>query len=84
MPVFSHRYIRIAQDWVTVSALPPGPSPAPQPGTGTGAGTSYTAREQEIFQLQADAPACAECGALMVRNGACYKCLNCGSTSGCS
>jgi len=31
-----------------------------------------------------DAPSCADCGAIMVRNGACYKCLNCGSTSGCS
>src|SRR6185369_9643691 len=30
-----------------------------------------------------DAPVCFECGSLMVRNGACYKCLNCGSTSGC-
>ena len=31
-----------------------------------------------------DAPVCFECGSLMVRNGACYKCQNCGSTSGCS
>ncbi len=31
-----------------------------------------------------DAPVCAECGGLMTRNGACYKCDNCGSTSGCS
>jgi|YNPMSStandDraft_1061717.scaffolds.fasta_scaffold04747_2 ribonucleoside-diphosphate reductase alpha chain len=31
-----------------------------------------------------DAPACAECGGIMVRNGSCYKCENCGSTSGCS
>jgi ribonucleoside-diphosphate reductase alpha chain len=31
-----------------------------------------------------DAPSCADCGAIMVRNAACYKCLNCGSTSGCS
>jgi ribonucleoside-diphosphate reductase alpha chain len=31
-----------------------------------------------------DAPSCADCGAIMVRNGSCYKCLNCGSTSGCS
>jgi ribonucleoside-diphosphate reductase alpha chain len=46
--------------------------------------TGFTAREREIFELQADAPACAECGALMVRNGACYKCLNCGSVFGCS
>jgi ribonucleoside-diphosphate reductase alpha chain len=32
----------------------------------------------------ADSPACTECGSIMVRNGSCYKCLNCGSTSGCS
>ena len=32
----------------------------------------------------ADAPACSECGGLMTRNGSCYKCENCGGTSGCS
>jgi ribonucleoside-diphosphate reductase alpha chain len=31
-----------------------------------------------------DAPPCSTCGSIMVRNGSCYKCLNCGSTSGCS
>ena len=31
-----------------------------------------------------DGPACQQCGAIMVRNGSCYRCLNCGSTSGCS
>jgi ribonucleoside-diphosphate reductase alpha chain len=31
-----------------------------------------------------DAPTCAGCGSIMVRNGSCYKCLNCGETSGCS
>ena len=36
------------------------------------------------FSAQADAPSCAECGSIMIRNGSCYKCLNCGSTSGCS
>lgn len=40
--------------------------------------------EQLVFQLQADAPPCPDCGSIMVRNGACYKCLNCGTTSGCS
>jgi ribonucleoside-diphosphate reductase alpha chain len=40
--------------------------------------------EQVTFVAQADAPACHECGSLMVRNGSCYKCVNCGSTSGCS
>ncbi len=33
---------------------------------------------------QSDAPACDTCGSIMVRNAACYKCLNCGATSGCS
>jgi ribonucleoside-diphosphate reductase alpha chain len=36
------------------------------------------------FEVQADAPACHECGSIMVRSGACYKCMNCGATSGCS
>ncbi len=36
------------------------------------------------FSPQADAPSCPDCGSIMVRNGACYKCLNCGATSGCS
>lgn len=40
--------------------------------------------ERQVYQAQADAPACSVCGSLMVRNGACYKCLNCGTTSGCS
>ena len=37
------------------------------------------------FPAQAsDAPLCAECGSIMTRNGSCYKCGNCGGTSGCS
>jgi ribonucleoside-diphosphate reductase alpha chain len=39
---------------------------------------------RSTFLYQQDAPPCHECGAIMVRNGSCYKCLNCGSTSGCS
>ena len=31
-----------------------------------------------------DAPLCSECGSFMTRNGSCYKCENCGGTSGCS
>jgi ribonucleoside-diphosphate reductase alpha chain len=33
---------------------------------------------------QSDAPACANCGWIMIRSGTCYRCENCGSTSGCS
>ena len=40
--------------------------------------------EKKIYQSQADAPPCHECGSVMVRNGSCYRCVNCGSTSGCS
>jgi ribonucleoside-diphosphate reductase alpha chain len=41
-------------------------------------------REETVFTTQADAPPCTSCGSIMVRSGACYKCFNCGSTSGCS
>ena len=43
---------------------------------------SYASRL--AFENSTDAPSCHECGSLMVRGGACYKCLNCGATSGCS
>ncbi len=33
---------------------------------------------------QSDAPPCHYCGSIMIRNGSCYRCANCGSTSGCS
>jgi ribonucleoside-diphosphate reductase alpha chain len=36
------------------------------------------------FQNQGDAPTCPSCGHVAVRNGACYKCLNCGESLGCS
>jgi ribonucleoside-diphosphate reductase alpha chain len=36
------------------------------------------------WAAETDAPACHECGTIMVRSGACYKCINCGATSGCS
>ncbi len=36
------------------------------------------------FQNQGDAPSCPSCGQITVRNGACYKCLNCGESLGCS
>jgi len=39
---------------------------------------------KRAFEGQTDAPPCPTCGSITVRNGACYKCLNCGSTTGCS
>ncbi|MEO1236064.1 MAG: adenosylcobalamin-dependent ribonucleoside-diphosphate reductase [Planctomycetota bacterium] len=39
---------------------------------------------EAMSSMQADAPACDVCGTITVRNGTCYKCLNCGASMGCS
>ncbi len=44
----------------------------------------FQTKHTQTFDNQSDAPACDTCGSMMVRNAACYKCLNCGGTSGCS
>ncbi len=77
-------------------ALPPGAAPQ---GVKAAAGTKVLVMPQlppvarppspsESAQfgarMQQDAPPCPTCGSITVRNGACYKCLNCGSTTGCS
>jgi len=43
-----------------------------------------TAADQQLSGMMGDAPPCATCGHITVRSGTCYKCLNCGSTTGCS
>lgn len=46
---------------------------------------SLTTGQHRIFVSTTDAPPCSECGSMeMVPNGSCYKCMNCGGTSGCS
>ncbi len=47
-----------------------------------GAPVSTVSRPVGLYQQ--DAPSCSDCGAIMIRCGACYKCMNCGSVSGCS
>ena len=56
---------------------------APKPPNGGGITLNFGGTKV-AFATQADAPSCADCGSIMIRNGSCYKCLNCGSTSGCS
>ena len=53
--------------------------------TSTATENFHDKHEPELitFDPQSDAPSCDNCGMIMVRNGSCYKCLNCGSTSGC-
>ena len=43
-----------------------------------------TNASQKIAFVNTDAPACPDCGSITVRSGSCYKCLNCGATTGCS
>ncbi len=60
---------------------------APSDGNTSGSGQvipSLGAGQRIAFSVSADSPSCMDCGSIMVRNGSCYKCLNCGATSGCS
>ena len=52
-----------------------------------GVGHKHERRASSLTQMitnQSDAPSCPNCGQITVRNGACYKCLNCGESLGCS
>lgn len=85
--------------WLGLKFLPKEEAPTTS-GETVGDGMSYTKartefsapkvsstierNEKVVFQTQADAPPCHECGSIMIRSGSCYKCLQCGSTSGCS
>ena len=46
-------------------------------------GVDGSGQSATTFQLQSDSPSCSDCGSIMVRNGTCYQCLNCGASSGC-
>jgi ribonucleoside-diphosphate reductase alpha chain len=65
----------------TDASLKPASAPAIAHGSGTHSGDAPSAG---AFKAQTDAPSCHYCGSIMVRNGSCYRCANCGSTSGCS
>ena len=84
--------------WMSLKFLPGGEQPEPpatvtdlaakqadvtQPAP-TAKTASNLAPSRQAFQGQVDAPPCHGCGAMMVRSGNCYKCFNCGETSGCS
>jgi ribonucleoside-diphosphate reductase alpha chain len=63
------------------SPVPPTAFASLAPAPAQSADPSVSAKPRSITE---GAPTCSECGMLMVPNGACYKCENCGSTSGCS
>ncbi len=45
---------------------------------------SATTVQEVLGDMMGDAPACPDCGHITIRNGSCYKCLNCGNSLGCS
>jgi ribonucleoside-diphosphate reductase alpha chain len=77
-----------------------GPKPSPQtdgslaprtlssttmpPRTANSTDSQFAALDAQLEELMGDAPVCDGCGHITVRNGACYKCLNCGNSMGCS
>ena len=79
----------IMREPATETTTPP-PGAAADPKTGPGALKIIAAPGQpangiqKIAFINTDAPACPDCGAITVRSGSCYKCLNCGATTGCS
>ena len=81
----------ISPDYLDGDAAPPDEELAPLGTVAPAAKTPVTVMkvaEPEASTRQRaaidDAPSCSECGMLMTPNGSCYKCANCGSTSGCS
>jgi len=49
-----------------------------------GEGATGSPLDAQLDRMMGDAPVCDVCGHITVRNGACYKCLNCGNSMGCS
>jgi ribonucleoside-diphosphate reductase alpha chain len=84
----------IAEDAGSATSIAP-PSPSSIPPFTLAAGAAkvesaafasegHGALDAQLEEMMGDAPVCDGCGHITVRNGACYKCLNCGNSMGCS
>ena len=69
-------------------SVPPATNSSDSASTGAQAlqdrGLFHASEAMRSMYEMGDAPSCSTCGAIMVRNGSCYRCMSCGSTSGCS
>ncbi len=75
----------VAPDDAAATAFGTAPVPAPASAASeTGAGYQHPADALRQMVDMGDAPSCHVCGSIMTRNGSCYRCMSCGSTSGCS
>jgi ribonucleoside-diphosphate reductase alpha chain len=66
------------------SAVPAQAGPSAAAAFATAGGAVSAPTPFSTIQNQEDAPPCSTCGSIMIRSGACYKCVNCGNTSGCA
>jgi ribonucleoside-diphosphate reductase alpha chain len=90
------KFLRPETDAESAVEAKPSPKSAPAPAAPADSGpvvvidqTAPTAIRNSsaapyAFLVRTDAPTCPECGSIMVPNGTCHKCTNCGTTSGCS
>ena len=76
------RFLEDREEVIDAEVPPERPGIVPEGENGNG--DAVARHEQQVAETQSDAPPCPECGTIMVRNGACYACPNCGATSGCS
>ena len=68
----------------TVGAETASPSAESSNGHNGKNGNGHNGSEMYGFLVRSDAPTCPECGSITVPNGSCHKCINCGTTTGCS
>jgi ribonucleoside-diphosphate reductase alpha chain len=73
----------IAEEKPPASLLPP-PKAAAEASAPAAEASAHGALDAQLEEMMGDAPVCDGCGHITVRNGACYKCLNCGNSMGCS
>jgi len=76
-------YLKLNGEHAAATAAAP-PVAAVAPAVLASGRANWTPEPLKLTNAHEGAPTCSECGMLMVPNGACYKCENCGSTSGCS
>jgi ribonucleoside-diphosphate reductase alpha chain len=72
-----------AQEAIAATALP-SPTASAWSEPTHHAASHGSALDAQLEDMMGDAPVCDGCGHITVRNGACYKCLNCGNSMGCS
>jgi ribonucleoside-diphosphate reductase alpha chain len=76
--------VNVREDYVVAPEQLPLDVAAAAGASATAAITHRPTSSFAAMQNQEDAPPCSTCGSIMVRSGSCYKCANCGTTSGCA